>query len=602
MILQALHDYYERADDLAPPGWERKRIPYLIEIDAEGRFRQLTSLRTGKRATEVTASLVPKSEVRSGSKAYEKPNLLWDHFGFVLGHPKSDSPADAAMAERQLAHFRRRIDELAALLPGNAALAAVRRFYANAEYRRVALDEHWPDCIATPGCNLTFRLAGRTELLVHDAAIRSCLDAASSGPGNSGSPPQALCLVTGERDALQRLHFPISGVAAKPAPLAAINDGSLPAFASRGWHQGENFPVGERAAFTYATGLNHLLRPDSPQKLRVADAIAVFWAQRADAFEDELALLVGAAGDDPDAHTQKVRALYESIHTGAFDGARGDNAFFVLGLAPNAARIAVRFWHQGPLRDLAQRIRQWFDDLAIARAPHDPEHPTLFSLLTATAVLGKADNVSPHLAGDLMHSLLEGLPLPASALQAVVQRCRADQARHSDTGKPVPHVSHARAALLKAGVNRLIRAQQLEGREIPVDLDPANTDAAYRLGRLFAAYERIQSDAAARDLNRSIRDAYFGSAMSNPASAFPRLVQLNQHHMRDLRRGAPGLYVVRDRLLGEIWGGLPPDFRFPASQPLAERARFALGYYHQRQAFFQKAEDTTDTTTDTGSH
>jgi len=597
MILQALHEYYERADDLAPPGWERKRIPYLIEIDADGRFRQLTSLRAGKRASEVTASLVPKGEVRSGSKAYEKPNLLWDHYGFVLGQAKSDDALDAEMAARQFAHFRRRLDELAAQIPGNAALAAVQRFYADGEYRRVVHDEHWPDCIATPGCNLSFRMAGQLELLVHDPAIRACIDAGPSNGDETDAGPQALCLVTGEHDAIQRLHFPIGGVAAKPAPLAAINDSSLPAFASHGKHQGDNFPVGQRAAFTYATSLNHLLRPDSPQKLRIADAMAVFWAQRADAFEDDLALLVGAAGDDPDAHTQKVRALYESIHTGAFDGARGDNAFFVLGLAPNAARIAVRFWHQATIRELASRIRQWFDDLAIARAPHDPEHPTLFALLTATAVLGKADNVSPHLAGDLMHSLLEGLPLPASVLQAVVQRCRADQARHGDTGKPLPNVSHPRAALLKAGINHLIRAQQLEGREISVDLDPANTDAAYRLGRLFAAYERIQSDASGRDLNRSIRDAYFGSAMSNPASAFPRLVQLNQHHMRDLRRGAPGLHVLRDRLLGEIWGGLPAHFRFPATQPLAERARFALGYYHQRQAFFNKADDTTDITT-----
>jgi CRISPR-associated protein Csd1 len=595
MILQALHEYYGRSGDLAPPGWERKRIPYLIEISADGRFVQLTSLRTGPKATEVTPSLVPKAEVRSGSRAYERPNLLWDHLGFVLGQPKTEQPNEVELARKQHVQFLRRIDALAERVPHSRGLAAIRRFYGHGEHRRVCNDEHWAACLAIPGCNLTFRLAGETDLVVHDPLIRAVVDApAPEAVTGSAAPTKGICLVTGEREALQRLHFPIGGVAAKPAPLAAINDGSFPSFASYGKHQGENFPVGERASFTYSTSLNHLLRPDSPQKLRIADATGVFWAQRADAFEDDLALLVGTAGDDPDAHTRQVRALYDAIRTGAFDGARGDNRFHVLGLAPNAARVAVRFWHTSPLRELASRIRDWFQDLEVARAPHDPEHPTLFALLVATAVQGKADNVSPHLAGDLIHSLLEGLPLPDSAMQAVVQRCRAEQAKKSDAGKPVPNVTHPRAALLKAAINRLVRAGRLEGREITVELDRRNVDAAYLLGRLFAAYERIQSDAVGRELNRSIRDAYFGSAMSNPGSAFPRIVALNQHHMRDLRRSAPGLHVARDRLLGEIWAQLPQDFRFPASQPLAERARFALGYYHQRQAFFARAETTAN--------
>jgi CRISPR-associated protein Csd1 len=194
-----------------------------------------------------------------------------------------------------------------------------------------------------------------------------------------------------------------------------------------------------------------------------------------------------------------------------------------------------------------------------------------------------------------MHSLLQDLPLPDTVLQAVVQRCRADQAKKSESGR-LPNVSYARAALMKACINRLISAGRLDGKEITVQLDEGSPDAAYQLGRLFAAYERIQSDAAGRDLNRSIRDAYFGNAMSNPASAFPRLVALNQTHMRDLRRSAPGLHVVRDRLVGEIWSHLPENYRFPASQPLAERARFALGYYHQRQAFFQKSGSAPDST------
>jgi len=163
-------------------------------------------------------------------------------------------------------------------------------------------------------------------------------------------------------------------------------------------------------------------------------------------------------------------------------------------------------------------------------------------------------------------------------------------------------VSYHRAALLKACVNRLIRHRQLDGKEIDVSLDESNTDPAYLLGRLFAAYERIQSDAAERDLNRSIRDAYFGAAMSNPSSVFPRLVQLNQHHLRDLQRAKRGLHVLRDKLVGDIWNKLEANFKFPTSQPPAERARFALGYYHQRQDFFTSKADTAATPNLQGAH
>lgn len=614
MILQALRGYYERRNADADParrlpafGLERKEIAFILELSADGRLVAIVDTRRidGKRQVG-TAYLVPKAVKRASGIA---ANLLWDNAEYVLGlaDPKKRLTAEdkgkaedyAARLRDTQAAFRQRIEALPAAAQADAGIRAVLGFLRGEAARDatafVAADE------LSGGAALSFRLVDDPGLLISQRPavalhVVAQDDGAESEDGTEASDTEAaeasMCLVTGQVAPTERLHSAIKGVWGAQSSGANIVSFNLDAFVSHGRTQGSNAPVSRAAAFAYTTALNALLARDSVQRVQVGDASTVFWAQQTDAVEDELALIFGAAGDDPDDRAAEVRALYESIRSGAFDGARGDNLFYVLGLAPNAARIAVRFWHAGPLRELAQRIRQWFDDLAITRAPHDPQHPTLFALLVATAVQGKADNVAPHLAGDLMHSLLEGLPLPDTALQAVIQRCRAEQAKKSDTGKPVPHVSYARAALMKTCINRLVRAGRLDGKEITVDLDEGSPDAAYQLGRLFAVYERIQSDAAGRDLNRSIRDAYFGSAMSNPATAFPRLVQLNQVHMRDLRRSAPGLHVVRDRLLGEIWGRLSPDYRFPVNQPLAERARFALGYYHQRQAFFTKAGDT----------
>jgi CRISPR-associated protein Csd1 len=438
---------------------------------------------------------VPRSENRQGPKAYEKPNLLWDHIGFVFGHAKSDQAADVALAAKQFAQFQKRIDALAARLPDNAAIRAVQQFYSSGEYRRAESDSHWEDCLAVAGCNFTFRLAGETELLVHDAAVREVLEAEQLGTDGQDEPAvEGMCLVTGQTTQIERKHPLIAGVGKKPTPLAAVNDGNYPAYSSHGKHQGENFPVGKEAAFKYSTALNHLLRPNSPQKMMVGDASTVFWAQRADPLEDELAALLGANIDDPDAHTQQVKALFESIHSGAFGGVRGDNRFFVLGLAPNAARIALRFWHAAPLAEIADRIRRWFDDLALVRPTYErDEHPTLKALLRSVVLDGDLSRLPPGLSGDILRAVFAGVPYPALWLNLAVQRCRAERV-----------VSYHRAAVIKACLSRPAHRSTSTEEEPTTMLDPTNPQASYRLGRLFAVLEKIQEESAGSNLKKSL--------------------------------------------------------------------------------------------------
>lgn len=581
MILQALVDYYDRSDELAPPGWERKRIPYLIEIDADGRFVQLTSLRSGPRPADVPAQLVPASEVRSGTRAYEKPNLLWDHGGFVLGYAKSSDDKDQRNARMQLEHFQARVLALGQRWPESAAIQAVVRFYETQQPQRVLADPRWAECAAIAGCNLSFRLATHADLVVHDASVRAEIDALASA-----ADPEHLhgvCLVTGDIEEIERLHPPIAGVGPKPAPLAAINDLSLPALSSFHKRQGENFPVGHSAAFRYATALNHLLRPDSPQKLRVGSDMAVFWAQRQDPLEDDLAAILGNT-DNPNAHAQQVALLYQSIRDGAFQGPRGEQRFFVLGLAPNAGRIAVRFWHASPLGQVAGRIAAWFNDLQMVRSQQDPPYPSLFRLLSAVAQQGKAENIPPRLGGDLMRSVLEGTPYPLSWLQAAVQRCRAEQ-----------QVTYLRAASIKACLKRLGSRTSVDNhptREIQPMLDTANPSQAYRLGRLFAVLEKIQEEANP-GLNATIRERYYGAASSTPVAVFTTLMRLKNHHLAKLVH--PGRVRFFEQLLGDILGGVQD---FPAHLNLPDQGRFAIGYYHQRQDLFTKKESApTDTAT-----
>ena len=359
-------------------------------------------------------------------------------------------------------------------------------------------------------------------------------------------------------------------------PLAAINNGVSPAFSSFGKSQGYNFPVSAKASFAYATALRHLLRKDSRQKLRIADAIAVFWAEKASGAEFESAFLdfLDPPRDNPDLGTQAVASLYQSVRDGRPFTADDGQRFHVLGLAPNAARIAVRFWHVATIAELGRAFYRYFNEVDIVRPNYEAGAPlSLFRLLASTALQGKAENIPPNLGGDVMQAILAGGRYPETLMQGALRRIRAER-----------EVTYPRASLLKACLIR-----NLNDKEIHVSLNEENLDPGYRLGRLFAALERAQ-ERAQGNLNASIRERYYGAFSATPVTVLPLLMKLKNHHLAKLPNR--GEAVNLEKLFSAIVDGLGD---VPARLSLSEQARFAVGYYHQRQAFFNKPEsDSSD--------
>lgn len=580
MILQALKEYYDRkaADPdsgIAPEGWEEKDIPFLVVLDNDGQFLQFEDTRSMRgRKLRARSFLVPSLGEAKGNGI--KANLFWENVEYMFGIPAS-ADRNAKRVAEQHAEFRRRIHAIPGRCP---VLDTVIKFVDNIPREAIQASPLWKEVLEANQVML-LAIAGHGPV-TNDPALMEMLALHLRPAGVEG-----VCLVTGEQDVLATLEPPVKGVyganpmgghlvAVNNKITAAGNSGATPAFASLMKEQGDNSPIGKRASFAYTTALNTLLGKDSSQRLQVGEASTVFWSDRKTDFEDQFAAFFAEPPkDDPDQHVAAVRALLEAPETGALPGNDGsDVTFFVLGLSPNVARIAVRFWIKAPLPEMQEHVRRHFKDLQIIHGPKEKPILSLFRLLLTTATQGKADNIPPNLEGDMMRAILEGLPYPASILQAAIRRIKAE--------RDIPFV---RAALVKACINRRARFEkQNPQEELSVSLDTANPSVGYRLGRLFAVLEKIQEEANP-GINATIRGRYYAAASSSPVTVFGRLMTLKNHHLSKL--DSPGRRINLERLIGEIVS----DIRdFPAHLNLDEQGRFAIGYYHQRQDFFTRKD------------
>ena len=579
MILTELVRYYDRkaaspdpAQRLPAFGLEDKPIPFVIEIAADGRVVQLIDTRQhdGKRLV-ARSFLAPMGVKKTSGVA---ANLLWDTAQYVIG---LDTGRKSGGEHTPAQAFRARIDALPEPARSDAGIRAVRAALDRADWSVLHTHPAWPE-IEQGNPVMTFQLAGDLDPVFQRPAVAPAAMAQCAGEADA---PMAVCLIDGAEGPVQRLHSSIKGVWGAQSSGASLVSFNARAFESYGKteRQGENAPVGQRAAFAYTTALNHLLTRDSRNRVQVGDASTVFWADRASRFDGEFTLAdyFGEHKDDPDRGVRAVQALYEVLKTGTLPVGERDVRFFVLGLAPNAARISVRFWLEAPLHELAPRIRQHFDDLRVVRHfDSDPPVPSLFRLLSGLALQGKLDNVPPRLAGEWMRAILEGRPYPATLLNAAVMRCKAEQ-----------EVSYLRAAVLKAWLEREHRRTHPDANpatpHFKEALDMDQRDTPYRLGRLFAVLEHIQR-AAMPGINATIRDRYYGAASTMPVAVFTTLLRLKNAHLKKLPDGKVAFF---EQLIGEV---MAPMTDFPKQLPLPEQGRFALGYYHQRQHFFTRKE------------
>jgi len=567
MILRALAAYYDRllADGaVQPEGFQEKEIPWVVELSTEGRFLRL--IRTGGEDGRGRKFAVPAEVKKSVNIA---ANLLWDNPEYAFGWPRPGlSDKQSAKVPQRREAFLARLRGLPEPARTDTGVSAVVKFLEKSDFAAL---ESAQDCeeLRCGNPNMSFRLQGDQCLVCERPAVRTAVAQAAAQPDETESI--GWCLITGRRAGPTRLHPSIKGVRGAQTSGANLVSFNLDAFTSHGWSQGANAPVSPAAVHAYTTALNHLLaRGNERHRMVEGDTTFVFWAAEPTPIEDKFAHLLGShVAEQRESDGTPIRETFNSIRTGLRPSLDDETPFYVLSLAPNAARLAVRLWHEGTVAELARNILRHFDDLEIVGLGDESNVPGLWRLIAATARDSDLKKLSDSLRGQLavgvMAAILDGLPYPTTLLARTVDRCRAEQS-----------VWPIRAGLIKASLNRRSPA-----KEVTVSLDPDEPNVGYRLGRLFAVLESIQRNAQG-DINVTIRDRYFSAAMTAPRSAFAELMRLKNAHLKKVRRSAAGLAVHFERQLDQIIESLPPAAGFPAFLSLDDQGRFILGYHHQR--------------------
>jgi CRISPR-associated protein Csd1 len=574
MILQALNDYYERkaaepCSVIPPYGYGVQKISFCLVLSEDGEVIKTVDLREVQRNKPVprglSAPMLPFKRAVGIT-----PNFTWDNTGYVLG---VDGKGKAERTQKTHDSFKELHRKISRDVE-DAGLRALSRFlnsWTPDRFSSVSQSEEMLDR------NVVFRLESDFNFLHERPAVQQ---AWAHEYRRLAGTREGICLATGRETLVASLHPDISGVSGAQSSGALLVSFNLPAFTSYGKKQSLNAPVGERAAFAYTTALNFLVRKESRQKIRLGDATTVFWAERSTPAEDLLAALFDPPAEDVEgadksgpsedmATTALVREVLSAAKAGrpigTVDSALDpDIRFYILGLSPNNARLAVRFWNVSTFGELVERLGRHYRDIGIERQfDGDPEYPPFWRLLLEMAPLRKSENVPPLLAGALARAILTGSSYPRSLFTGVLGRIRADRL-----------VNYLRAAILKAC---LVRNHE---KEVSMSLDPERKDPAYRLGRLFALLEKAQKDAT--NPSATIRDRYFGAASATPATVFPQLLRLGQHHISKAEYGG-----YTDKLIADVVEGID---ELPKHLSLEDQGLFTIGYYHQRNAFFRKSE------------
>ena len=586
MILQSLVEYYEALEkkgEITRPGWCKAKISFALDISETGVLLRVLPLKIEKQRGKKTVMEpqqmeVPEMVTRSSGVS---ANFLCDNSGYFLGIDNKGKPK---RSEECFVAAKKKHLEILENAKGLAARAVCSFFEAwdpACASEHPAVKDSIEEIIS--GGNLIFCVNG--DWAQEDQEIRAAWE---NSRENAEKENEGICLVTGQRTEISRIHGLIKGVPGAQSSGAALVSFNAPAFESYGKEQSYNAPVGTYAAYAYTTALNHLLA-DRSHTSQIGDTTVVYWSEDGDErYQDIFGGTVDPSADNQDI----IDGVFKSLEAGkpiAVDEVEEslslEQKFFILGLAPNAARIAVRFFYQDSFGNILRHLKEHYDRMEIVRpAADEMRYIGIWRMLQET-VNKKSRDKKPvsNMAGSVYRAVISGGRYPASLFFGVMERIRAEQ---DDKDSHIRKITKGRAAIIKA---YLLRIGYDKKEEITVSLNEDSRNVAYTLGREFAVLEAIQEEANP-GINTTIKDKYFNSACATPAAIFPVLFKLKNSHIRKISNR--GKVVYFEKLLGELQNRIPVTegqmVPCPRRHSLEEQGMFILGYYHHNQKRYEK--------------
>jgi CRISPR-associated protein Csd1 len=587
LILQALNDHYQRLleeedSKIAPPGYSSVDISFVIILSETGEF--LDMFRVEKE------ELVPEHKKRQGVNP--PPYFLCDKILYALGvgNDKKEGKKRFEQYRDYNLKFLQQVECMEAKAVSNFLSSWSPESWDSNEF----IMRYQKEFDRLANFNVIYKIDGQVGYVHQHEKIRALWINEQEKQEKEASVV-GQCLVTGDYERIARTHdVAIKGTGGQPAGTALVSF-QIESFRSYGKTQSYNAPISNKAAFAYGTALNYLIASDT-NRVRLADTTMVFWADKKggkheekiltwflDPVENEAKEEDGKRRIAPEVQRQ-AKIILERIRSGLLvedDNFQKDTRCYLLGLAPNAARLSVRFWQVSSFGNVITQIAQHYTDMDIIGMELLGGVVSPWRTLKSLATLEDSKNVPPLLGGQFLKTILSGQMYPQTLYQAALTRCHI--------GGEHGGVNTTRAAIVKAFLLRKYRTQKkIEGEELfTVSLNENNKNPAYLLGRLFSLLEKVQKDALG-SINASIRDRYFGAASATPGSVFPLLLRLSRHHIAKAEYGN-----VADRKIQEVMNGLDAK-PFPAHLNMEEQGLFILGYYHQNQANYTKNEKNED--------
>ena len=316
------------------------KVSWGLELTPEGQIQRLWPLEIADAKGKKRPQLI-KLPAQTKKTVGVVSNFLCENSSYILGRDNKGKP------ERSLECFKAcaaRHREILAEVDHPMAKAILRFFTGwdpqTAEENAVLAPE-WEEILK--GGNLVFCMDG-----VYAQDVPEIAQAWDEAYADDEKAEMGRCLVTGQKAPVAILHPSIKGiVGAQPsgATLVGFNAPSLESFGKDDRDkqgQGRNAPVSTYAAFAYTEALNYLLREPAYHS-RLGDTTLIYWAEGA---EEEYSSAIAAMMQNDNVEQKDLKDAMEALSGGRVVlwnklPLNPDNRFYILGIAPNAARLAA---------------------------------------------------------------------------------------------------------------------------------------------------------------------------------------------------------------------------------------------------------------------